>query len=76
MKTSTSRFISGFVSMDEVHIACHDAENGLPSRRPVIEMTIPSTLDNTISPPGTLILFFLVCLVIRMHFSSECGFVL
>ncbi|KAG2248122.1 hypothetical protein Bca52824_087750 [Brassica carinata] len=43
-----------------VHTACHDAESGLPSRRPVIEMTIPSTLDNTISPPGTLILLFLV----------------
>jgi len=41
------------VSMNEVHSACHDSENGLPSRRPVIEMTIPSTLDNTISPPGT-----------------------
>lgn len=48
--------LSGSVSMDEVHTACHDAENGLPSRRPVIEMTIPSTLDNTISPPGTHIL--------------------
>ncbi|KAG2239129.1 hypothetical protein Bca52824_089989 [Brassica carinata] len=43
----------GAETMDEVHTACHDAENGLPSRRPVIEMTIPSTLDNTISPPGT-----------------------
>ncbi|KAJ4912363.1 FAD/NAD(P)-binding oxidoreductase family protein [Raphanus sativus] len=42
----------GAETMDEVHTACHDAENGLPSRRPVIEMTIPSTLDNTISPPG------------------------
>nr|VDD50262.1 unnamed protein product [Brassica oleracea] len=50
----------GAETMDEVHTACHDAENGLPSRRPVIEMTIPSTLDNTISPPGTLILLFLV----------------
>ncbi|VVB18334.1 unnamed protein product [Arabis nemorensis] len=42
----------GAESMDEVHSACHDAENGLPSRRPVIEMTIPSAVDNTISPPG------------------------
>ncbi|KAJ0236660.1 hypothetical protein HA466_0253670 [Hirschfeldia incana] len=42
----------GAETMDEVHTACHDAENGLPSRRPVIEMTIPSSLDNTISPPG------------------------
>lgn len=47
--------ISGaaFHSMEEIHSACQDALNGLPSRRPVIEMTIPSVLDKTISPPGT-----------------------
>ncbi|KAM7251754.1 hypothetical protein ACFE04_023637 [Oxalis oulophora] len=39
-------------SMEDIHSACQDAVNGLPSRRPVIEMTIPSTLDETISPPG------------------------
>lgn len=39
--------------MEEVHAASQDAVNGVPSRRPVIEMTIPSVLDNTISPPGT-----------------------
>eukprot|EP01018_Ginkgo_biloba_P001423 Gb_31329 [translate_table: standard] len=33
-------------------MACRDAWNGYPSRRPLIEMTIPSVLDNTISPPG------------------------
>ncbi|KAM6563216.1 hypothetical protein CsatB_023214 [Cannabis sativa] len=43
----------GSESMEEIHSACHDsAGNGLPSRRPVIEMTIPSVLDKTISPPG------------------------
>ncbi|KAL9229869.1 hypothetical protein vseg_005288 [Gypsophila vaccaria] len=42
----------GAESMDEIHSACQDAWNGLPSRRPVIEMTIPSVLDKTISPPG------------------------
>ncbi|KAI9165669.1 hypothetical protein LWI28_018301 [Acer negundo] len=31
--------------------ACRDAWNGLPSQRPVMEMTIPSSLDKTISPP-------------------------
>jgi hypothetical protein len=39
--------------MEEIHSACQDAVNGLPSQRPVIEMTIPSVLDKTISPPGT-----------------------
>lgn len=41
------------LSMEEIHSACQDSVNGLPSRRPVIEMTIPSVLDKTISPPGT-----------------------
>lgn len=39
--------------MEEIHSACQEAVNGLPSRRPIIEMTIPSVLDKTISPPGT-----------------------
>ncbi|KAL5754653.1 hypothetical protein ACOSP7_022873 [Xanthoceras sorbifolium] len=42
----------GSESMDEIDTACQEAVNGLPSPRPVIEMTIPSVLDNTISPPG------------------------
>ncbi|KAL5821384.1 hypothetical protein ACOSQ3_023266 [Xanthoceras sorbifolium] len=42
----------GSESMDEIGTACQEAVNGLPSPRPVIEMTIPSVLDNTISPPG------------------------
>lgn len=40
-------------SMEEIHSACQEAVNALPSRRPVIEMTIPSVLDKTISPPGS-----------------------
>jgi len=40
-------------SMEEIHSASQDSVNGIPSRRPVIEMTIPSVLDKTISPPGT-----------------------
>ncbi|XP_024978257.1 pyridine nucleotide-disulfide oxidoreductase domain-containing protein 2 [Cynara cardunculus var. scolymus] len=39
-------------SIEEIDSACLDAKNGLPSRRPIIEMTIPSVLDKTISPPG------------------------
>ncbi|CAL9092311.1 unnamed protein product [Musa acuminata var. zebrina] len=42
----------GCESMESIDIACKDALNGIPSRRPIIEMTIPSALDRTISPPG------------------------
>ncbi|XP_072988552.1 uncharacterized protein [Typha latifolia] len=42
----------GSESMEEIDIANKDALIGLPSRRPLIEMTIPSVLDKTISPPG------------------------
>ncbi|KAH7520037.1 hypothetical protein FEM48_Zijuj08G0101200 [Ziziphus jujuba var. spinosa] len=42
----------GSERMEEIDSACQDAVNGLPSKRPVIEMTIPSALDKTISPPG------------------------
>lgn len=38
--------------MEEIDLAYRDALNGMPSRRPLIEMTIPSVLDKTISPPG------------------------
>lgn len=42
----------GSESMAEIDSAYRDALNGLPSQRPIIEMTIPSVLDRTISPPG------------------------
>ncbi|KAJ4714411.1 Pyridine nucleotide-disulfide oxidoreductase domain-containing 2 [Melia azedarach] len=42
----------GSESMEEIGSACLDAWNGLPSGRPVMEMTIPSSMDKTISPPG------------------------
>ncbi|KAF2290736.1 hypothetical protein GH714_015248 [Hevea brasiliensis] len=42
----------GSENMEEIHLANQDAVNGLPSRRPIIELTIPSALDKTISPPG------------------------
>lgn len=32
--------------------AFEDARRGVPSENPVIEMTIPSTVDNTLTPPG------------------------
>ena len=54
--TTTPAYISSvaILSMEEIGLACQDAWNGLSSRRPVIEMTIPSSLDKTISPPGTM----------------------
>ncbi|KAJ4804342.1 Pyridine nucleotide-disulfide oxidoreductase domain-containing protein 2 [Rhynchospora pubera] len=42
----------GSESMEEIDVAYEDAVSGIPSRRPIIEMTIPSILDKTISPPG------------------------
>ncbi|KAF3333755.1 pyridine nucleotide-disulfide oxidoreductase domain-containing protein 2 [Carex littledalei] len=42
----------GSESMEEIDVAYKDAVRGIPSRRPLIEMTIPSILDKTISPPG------------------------
>ncbi|XP_050226400.1 uncharacterized protein LOC126676276 [Mercurialis annua] len=48
----TSQIQIGPESMEEIGSACQDAWNGIPSRRPAMKMTIPSSLDNTISPPG------------------------
>ncbi|XP_078430454.1 FAD/NAD(P)-binding oxidoreductase family protein [Wolffia australiana] len=42
----------GSESMEDIDEACRDALKGVPSMRPIIEMTIPSVLDKTISPPG------------------------
>jgi len=42
----------GCETMDEIHQAYTEAENGSWSQRPVMEMCIPSSLDGTISPPG------------------------
>lgn len=48
--------------MEEMDIAYRDTVNGLPSRRPIIEMTIPSVLDKTISPTGACSWFiFCIC---------------
>ncbi|KAJ0500183.1 putative FAD/NAD(P)-binding domain superfamily [Helianthus annuus] len=50
--SETKLYYNLFSSIEEIETACQEARNGLPSRRPVIEMTIPSVLDKTISPPG------------------------
>lgn len=59
------------LSMEEIHSACQDSANGIPSRRPVIEMTIPSVLDKTISPPGTQLCLWGNCdIFFLLAFSS------
>ncbi|XP_036049510.1 pyridine nucleotide-disulfide oxidoreductase domain-containing protein 2 [Onychomys torridus] len=35
-----------------LHQAFEDAKGGLPSKRPMIELCIPSSLDPTLAPPG------------------------
>ncbi|CAD6211441.1 unnamed protein product [Miscanthus lutarioriparius] len=42
----------GSESMEEIDLAYREAAGGISSKRPVIEMTIPSVLDKAISPPG------------------------
>ncbi|CAE1250300.1 Pyridine nucleotide-disulfide oxidoreductase domain-containing protein 2 [Acanthosepion pharaonis] len=37
---------------ESIHEAYLDAQQGIPSHRPIIEMTIPSTLDSTLAPAG------------------------
>lgn len=39
-------------SMEYMEKAFDDAKHGRPSQSPVIEMTIPSTVDSTLTPPG------------------------
>lgn len=39
-------------TMEEIENAYREASLGIPATRPVIELTIPSSLDTTISPPG------------------------
>ncbi|MBI1862144.1 MAG: NAD(P)/FAD-dependent oxidoreductase, partial [Deltaproteobacteria bacterium] len=39
-------------SMEYMEKAFDDAKHGMPSERPVIEMTIPSTVDDTLAPKG------------------------
>ena len=38
--------------MEQLEAAYRDAAAGLPSSRPVIEMTLPSVLDDSLAPPG------------------------
>lgn len=38
--------------MEELEHAYREASMGMPASRPVIEMTIPSSIDKTLAPPG------------------------
>jgi len=38
--------------MQDLEDAWFDAAQGRPSTRPIVEMTIPTSVDNTIAPPG------------------------
>lgn len=38
--------------LDYIERAYDDAKYGVPSRRPVLECTIPSVVDDTVAPPG------------------------
>lgn len=46
--------------MEELEFAHREASMGMPATRPIIEMTIPSSLDRTISPPGKHVVQFFV----------------
>ncbi len=39
-------------AMQDLEDAWFDASQGIPSRRPIVEMTIPTSVDDSIAPPG------------------------
>ena len=40
-------------SMEQIEVAYNEALKGVPSQHPIIEMTIPSILDNSLVPAGS-----------------------
>ena len=38
--------------MQDLEDAYYDAQRGIPSRKPIVEMTIPTSVDDTIAPDG------------------------
>ena len=50
----------GATTLQELELAYDDAKYGEPSLRPMIEMTIPTSVDRTIAPPGQHILSLFV----------------
>ncbi len=47
-------------TLDYLERAYDDAKYGNPSQRPIVEMTIPTSVDNSIAPPGHHILSLFV----------------
>jgi len=47
-------------TLDYLERAYDDAKYGQPSQRPIVEMTIPTSVDKTIAPPGCHILSLFV----------------
>ncbi|MBI5757230.1 MAG: NAD(P)/FAD-dependent oxidoreductase [Planctomycetales bacterium] len=47
-------------SLDYLERAYDDAKYGHPSQRPIVEMTIPTSVDHTLAPPGHHILSLFV----------------
>jgi phytoene dehydrogenase-like protein len=47
-------------TLDELERAYEDARYGKPSESPIVEITIPTSVDRTISPPGKHILSMFV----------------
>lgn len=45
----------GSHSISAIETAYRDAISGVPSRRPVLEITFPSTLDSTLCPSGAAV---------------------
>jgi phytoene dehydrogenase-like protein len=46
--------------MDEIEFAYREASHGIPATRPVVEMTIPSSIDTTLAPPGKHVVQFFI----------------
>ena len=46
--------------LDYIERACDDAKYGRPSSEPVLEITLPTTVDTTIAPPGRHIMSIFV----------------
>jgi phytoene dehydrogenase-like protein len=47
-------------TLDEIERAYDDAKYGRPSEQPIVELTIPTSVDTTIAPPGKHILSLFV----------------
>lgn len=55
-RADQARYLQGTIHISPttayIERALADARAGIPSQRPMVEMTIPSILDDTLAPPG------------------------